>query len=82
MVIQALYNIVDSIFVAKVLSDDKLLGSLCYPVQTIMISPFDVEMVFGFNTLLARYLGEKKFDYANNTMMHGILLGLVMDLSF
>lgn len=42
-------------------------------VQTIMIA-IACGTAVGFNTLLARYLGEKKFDYANNTMMHGILL--------
>ena len=81
MVIQALYNIVDSIFVAKVSSDALTAVSLCYPVQTIMIA-IACGTAVGFNTLLARYLGEKKFDYANNTMMHGILLGLVNGLVF
>ena len=63
MVIQALYNIVDSIFVAKVSSDALTAVSLCYPVQTIMIA-IACGTAVGFNTLLARYLGEKKFDYA------------------
>ena len=81
MVIQALYNIVDSIFVAKVSSDALTAVSLCCPVQTIMIA-IACGTAVGFNTLLARYLGEKKFDYANNTMMHGILLGLVNGLVF
>lgn len=81
MVIQALYNIVDSIFVAKISSDALTAVSLCYPVQTIMIA-IACGTAVGFNTLLARYLGEKKFDYANNTMMHGILLGFVNGLVF
>ena len=81
MVIQALYNIVDSIFVAKISSDALTAVSLCYPVQTIMVA-IACGTAVGFNTLLARYLGEKKFDYANNTMMHGILLGFVNGLVF
>ena len=81
MVIQALYNIVDSIFVAKISSDALTAVSLCYPVQTIMIA-IACGTAVGFNTLLARYLAEKKFDYANNTMMHGILLGFVNGLVF
>ena len=81
MVIQALYNIVDSIFVAKISSDALTAVSLCYPVQTIMIA-IACGTAVGFNTLLARYLGEKKFDFANNTMMHGILLGFVNGLVF
>ena len=81
MVIQALYNIVDSIFVAKISSDALTAVSLCYPVQTIMVA-IACGTAVGFNTLLARYLGEKKFDYANNTMMHGILLGFLNGLVF
>lgn len=81
MVIQALYNIVDSIFVAKISSDALTAVSLCYPVQTIIVA-IACGTAVGFNTLLARYLGEKKFDYANNTMMHGILLGFVNGLVF
>ena len=81
MVFQALYNIVDSIFVAKISSDALTAVSLCYPVQTIMVA-IACGTAVGFNTLLARYLGEKKFDYANNTMMHGILLGFLNGLVF
>ena len=81
MVIQALYNIVDSIFVAKISSDALTAVSLCYPVQTIMVA-IACGTAVGFNTLLARYLGEKKFDYANNTMMHGILLGFLNGIVF
>lgn len=81
MVIQALYNIVDSIFVAKISSDALTAVSLCYPVQTIIIA-IACGTAVGFNTLLARYLGEKKLDYANNTMMHGILLGFLNGLVF
>lgn len=81
MVIQALYNIVDSIFVAKISSDALTAVSLCYPVQTIMVA-IACGTAVGFNTLLARYLGEKKFNYANNTMMHGILLGFLNGLVF
>ena len=57
MVIQALYNIVDSIFVAKISSDALTAVSLCYPVQTIMIA-IACGTAVGFNTLLARYLGD------------------------
>ena len=81
MIIQALYNIVDSIFVVKISSDALTAVSLCYPVQTIMVSVACGTAV-GFNTLLARYLGEKKFKEANNTVVHGILLGLLNGLIF
>lgn len=81
MVIQALYNIVDSIFVAKVSPEALTAVSLCYPVQTIMVAVACGTAV-GFNTLLARYLGQKKMKEANNTLMHGIGLGFMNGIVF
>lgn len=81
MVIQALYNIVDSIFVAKVSPEALTAVSLCYPVQTIMVAVACGTAV-GFNTLLARYMGQKKMKEANNTLMHGLLLGFANGIVF
>ena len=81
MIIQALYNIVDSIFVAKVSTDALTAVSLCYPVQTIMVAVACGTAV-GFNTLLARFLGQKKFKEANNTVMHGMMLGFLNGIVF
>lgn len=75
MVIQALYNIVDSIFVARISPEALTAVSLCYPVQTIIIA-FACGTAVGFNTLLSRFLGEKRIKEANNTVMHGMLLSL------
>ncbi len=76
MIIQALYNIVDSIFVAAISPAALTAVSLCYPVQTIIIA-FACGTAIGFNTLLSRFLGEKKFIEANNTVMHGMLLSIL-----
>lgn len=81
MVVQALYNIVDSIFVAMVSPDALNAVSLCYPVQTIMVA-IACGTAVGFNTLLARCLGQKKYNDANNIVMHGIGLGFLNGLIF
>lgn len=75
MLVQALYNIVDSIFVAKYSQDALLAVSLCYPVQTIMVA-VSCGIGVGFNTVLARALGSKDHDKANKTVAQGILISL------
>ena len=81
MVIQALYNIVDSMFVAGISQDALLSVSLCYPVQTMIIAVACGTGV-GFNTVLSRYLGEHNKDKADRTTAHGIILSLFNWLIF
>ena len=59
MLIQALYNIVDSIFVARVSEASLTAVSLAYPLQNLMIA-FGIGTAVGVNSYLARKLGEKK----------------------
>ena len=61
MLIQALYNIVDSMFVARVSQDALAAVSLCYPIQMIIIAVACGTGV-GINALLSRFLGEKHFE--------------------
>ncbi|MDD7281458.1 MAG: MATE family efflux transporter, partial [Erysipelotrichaceae bacterium] len=61
MLVQALYNIVDSMFVAQYSQDSLLAISLCYPIQTILVA-VAVGICVGFNTVLSRYLGQKEID--------------------
>ena len=75
MLVQALYNIVDSIFVAKVSEHALTAVSLAYPVQNLMIA-IAVGTGVGINAFLSRALGEKNFEKANSTANNGILLGL------
>lgn len=75
MLVQALYNIVDSIYVAKYSQDSLLAVSLCYPIQTIMVA-VACGIGVGFNTVLSRALGAKDHDKANKTILHGILIAL------
>lgn len=81
MLIQALYNFVDSVFVAN-FSDQALLAiSLCYPIQTIIVA-FAVGTAAGFNTVLSRSLGAKQKERADQIVLHGLFLSLVNGLVF
>lgn len=75
MLVQALYNIVDSIYVAKYSQDSLLAVSLCYPIQTIIVA-VACGIGVGFNTVLSRSLGAKNHEKANKTVLHGILISL------
>ena len=81
MLVQALYNIVDSIFVAGISQQALLAVSLCYPIQTIMVA-IACGLAAGFNTVLAGYLGEKNFKMADATLTHGIYLSLLCAVIF
>ncbi|GMQ61447.1 MATE family efflux transporter [Vallitalea maricola] len=77
MLVQALYNIVDSIFVSRV-SDDALTAvSLAFPIQLIIIACF-VGLGIGINSLISRKLGEQDHEAASNAAEHGILLCIVL----
>ncbi|MFV0363752.1 MAG: MATE family efflux transporter [Suipraeoptans sp.] len=79
MIIQALYNIIDSMFVAR-LSEDALTSvSLVFPIQNLMIA-IAIGTGVGVNALLSRNLGEKLFENANRTARNGIFLGIVSSL--
>ena len=81
MLVQALYNIVDSMFVARVSEQALAAVSLCYPIQMIIVAVACGTAV-GLNALLSRYLGQKLQKEANQVAMHGILLALVNWLIF
>lgn len=76
MLVQALYNIVDSVFVAGISQDALLSVSLCYPVQTVMVA-VACGTGAGFNTVLAGFLGQKNYRNADLTAVHGIILALL-----
>ena len=75
MLVQALYNVVDSIFVAK-LSEDALTSvSLAFPMQNLMIA-VGSGIGVGTNAMLSKKLGEKDYDTASSAAIHGIILSL------
>lgn len=81
MLIQALYNIVDSIFVAMISEKALLAVSLAFPLQMLMIS-VGVGTGVGLNSLISRRLGERNIDEAGNAATHGIVLAVLSGLLF
>lgn len=75
MLIQSLYNIVDSMFVAQIGEHALTAVSLAFPIQTLIIA-CSVGIGVGVNSYIARKLGEKKQAEANSAVMHGLLLAL------
>ena len=81
MLVQALYNIVDSIFVAQIEEKALTAVSLAFPIQTLMIA-VGVGTSVGINALLSRFLGEKEFGKANDVAKNGIFLAILSYLVF
>lgn len=81
MLVQALYNVVDSIFVAKLNEAALTAVSLAFPVQNLMIA-IAVGTGVGINALLSRYLGEHRFDNANDVARNGIFISIISGLVF
>lgn len=75
MLVQALYNVVDSIFVAQVSENALTAVSLAFPVQNLMIA-IAVGTGVGTNALLSRALGEKDFKRVNDLASNAVLLGI------
>jgi len=73
MLMQALYNVVDSIFVSGINENALTAVSLCFPIQILMIS-VAVGTGIGINAVLSRKLGEKKYEEANAVAMNGLFL--------
>lgn len=73
MLVQALYNIVDSIFVAKISEDALTAVSMAFPIQNLMIA-VGAGTAVGVNALLARSLGEKDFDRVNKIAENAVFL--------
>lgn len=73
MLVQALYNIVDSIFVSYVSEEALTAVSLAFPFQNLMIAVGSGTGV-GINALLSRNLGEKNYESANRAANTGVFL--------
>ncbi|NMA04052.1 MAG: MATE family efflux transporter [Clostridiales bacterium] len=81
MLVEALYNVVDSIFVAQVSENALTAVTLVFPVQNLIIA-IAVGTGVGINAFLSRALGEGDIQKANNLANNGILLGLVSYVLF
>lgn len=73
MLIQALYNIVDSAFVAQLSEGALTAVSIAFPIQTLMVA-VSVGTSVGINSLVARRLGEQKHDEAGQAIVQGLFL--------
>ncbi len=81
MLVQALYNVVDSIFVAQINENALTAVSLAFPVQNLMIA-FASGTAIGVNALLSKSLGEKNFKRANQAANNGIFLFILTYIAF
>ena len=81
MLVQALYNIVDSIFVAQIGETALAAVSLAFPVQNLIIA-VSVGTGVGVNALLSRSLGEKNQENANLAAVNGLFVFFLSYLLF
>lgn len=81
MLIQALYNIVDSIYVAQISENALTAVSLAFPYQNLMIAVGTGTGV-GVNAYLSRKLGQKDFDAASKTANVSIFLAIASSVFF
>ena len=81
MLVQALYNVVDSVFVSRISENAFNAVSLAFPLQSLMIA-VGAGTAVGINALLSRSLGEKKQDMADQAAGTGIFLSLCSAVVF
>ena len=81
MLVQALYNIVDSMFVARLNENALTAVSLTFPIQNLIIAVASGTGV-GINSLLSRNLGEKNYEAADRAASNGLFLGFMSSLAF
>lgn len=84
MILQALYNVIDSIFVSNIESIGSLANealTYAFPIQILIIA-LGVGTGVGLNTLLSKSLGEKNQELANKIVGNGIILGIIIYIIF
>lgn len=81
MLVQALYNIVDSVFVSRISENALTAVSMAFPIQNLMIA-VGAGTAVGMNALLARSLGQKDFDKVNKVAENAIFLAILSYLAF
>ena len=81
MLVQALYNVVDSVYVSQISESAVTALSLAFPVQNLQIG-FAVGIGVGVNSLLSKSLGEKNQEAANRTAGNGMVLMLIVTVVF
>lgn len=81
LLVQSLYNIVDSIFVARISEEALTATSLAYPIQMLMVA-VSVGTGVGINSLISRKIGAKDYDAVGSISSTGFLLGAASSVIF
>lgn len=81
MFVQSLYNVVDSIFVARIGEDALSAVSITFPIQMLMIS-VAIGTGIGMSALLSRFLGAKDYKRVNSVAQNGLFLALMSYIFF
>ena len=81
MLVQALYNVVDSMFVSYISENALTAVGLAFPAQNLMIS-VAVGTGVGINALLSKSLGEKNYEAANKCAENGVFLAFLSAIAF
>lgn len=81
MLVQALYNVVDSIFVAKIGEDALTAVSMAFPLQMLLFAS-SIGIGVGLNALLSRSLGEKNQELADKSTVNALFIGGISFLIF
>lgn len=81
MLVQALYNVVDSVFVSYISENALTAVGLAFPAQNLMIS-VAVGTGVGINAMLSKSLGEKNYEAANKCAQNGVFLAVLSSIAF
>lgn len=81
MLVQALYNVVDSVYVARVSENALTAVSMAFPVQNLMIG-FSTGVGVGMNSLLSKCLGSGEYDRGNRAAGNGLVLSIICCILF
>src|SRR3712207_3689552 len=81
MLVQSMYNLVDSIFVAQIGADALTAVSMAFPLQQLLFA-VGIGTATGVNSSISRSLGAKNRENANKAVNHGLVLALISYLVF
>ena len=81
MLIQAMYNLVDSVFVAQINADALTAVGMAFPMQSLMIA-FQTGLGVGMNAIVSRYLGQKMPSEAGKAATHALILTALNYVAF
>ena len=81
MMIQSLYNIIDSMYVASISSDALMAVSIVFPIQNVILA-VSVGFGIGLGSVMARSIGSNDINLTNKVANHGIILTIILSIIF